>query len=230
MKLFLSVVLGFVIGAGLGLPSLALAQATGDVEELPATIPIFPLQDVVLFPNTSAPLHIFEPRYREMIADALVGDGVIGMVLLQPGYEADYYGRPPIYPVGCAGVITEAEELPDGRYLIALRGFVKFRVTGEDQSQAYRLADVEPLPEVLDDQEQAQLRDRRRQLVAMLETLETPEPPNLPDSLSDAEFIDWLAQVLGIPPGDRQSLLEADPLARADALMKMLASRSAVPL
>ena len=65
-----------------------------------ATIPIFPLQDVVLFPNSSAPLHIFEPRYRAMVADALEGDSIIGMVLLQPGYEAEYEGRPPVYAVG----------------------------------------------------------------------------------------------------------------------------------
>src|SRR5215510_9048604 len=62
---------------------------------LPATIPIFPLQDVMLFPNAFRPLLIFEPRYRAMVADALKGDRIIGMVMLQPGHEAEYEGRPP---------------------------------------------------------------------------------------------------------------------------------------
>ena len=65
---------------------------------LPPTIPIFPLPNAVLFPNVFLPLHIFEPRYREMVADALQGDRIIGMVLLRPGWEADYDGRPAIYP------------------------------------------------------------------------------------------------------------------------------------
>jgi Lon protease-like protein len=69
---------------------------------LPPAIPIFPLPNVVLFPNVFLPLHIFEPRYKEMVADALAGDRIIGMALLRPGWEGDYEGRPPIYPVGCA--------------------------------------------------------------------------------------------------------------------------------
>ena len=89
---------------------------------LPPTIPIFPLPNAVLFPNVFLPLHIFEPRYREMVADALQGDRIIGMVLLRPGWEPDYDGRPAIYPIGCAGVITNAERLPDGRFNIVLRG------------------------------------------------------------------------------------------------------------
>jgi hypothetical protein len=82
---------------------------------LPPTIPLFPLSNVVLFPNVFLPLHIFEPRYRAMIGDALDGDRIVGMVMLQPGYEADYEGRPPVFPIGCAGLITRAEPLGDGR-------------------------------------------------------------------------------------------------------------------
>ena len=107
---------------------------------LPPTIPIFPLPDAMLFPNVSRPLHIFELRYRAMVADALKGDRIIGMVMLRPGYEADYEGRPPVYPIGCAGIITDVEQLPDGRFNILLSGLVKFRVTSEDQTRAYRLA------------------------------------------------------------------------------------------
>jgi Lon protease-like protein len=74
---------------------------------LPSEIPLFPLPEVALFPDVTRPFLIFEPRYREMIADALKGDRIIGMVLLQPGYEKDYEGRPPIRDVGCAGVIEK---------------------------------------------------------------------------------------------------------------------------
>src|SRR5512141_2676626 len=98
-------------------------------------LPLFPLPNVVLFPNVFLPLHIFEPRYREMVADTLAGDRFIGMVLLQPGNEDQYDGRPPIYEVGCAGLITHAEQLADGRYNIVLRGVEKFRVRREDDSR-----------------------------------------------------------------------------------------------
>ena len=95
-------------------------------------LPLFPLPNVVLFPNVFLPLHIFEPRYREMVADALAGDRLIGMVLLRPGWEHDYEGRPPVYPIGCSGVITHVERLPDGRYNIVLRGLERFRIVEED--------------------------------------------------------------------------------------------------
>ena len=91
---------------------------------LPPTIPILPLPDAMLFPNVSRPLHIFEPRYRAMVADALKGDRIIGMVTLRPGYEADYEGRPPIYPIGCAGVIADVGELPDEDLVNALAQYL----------------------------------------------------------------------------------------------------------
>ncbi len=95
---------------------------------LPATIPIFPLPNVVLFPGVFLPLHIFEPRYREMVADALKGERLIGMTLLKPGWESNYEGRPPVYPVGCAGLVSHVDKLADGRYNIVLHGLEKFRV------------------------------------------------------------------------------------------------------
>src|SRR5215217_3459269 len=106
-------------------------------------LPLFPLPHVVLFPNVFLPLHIFEPRYVEMVADALAGDRIIGMVLLRPGWESEYEGRPPVYAVGCAGLITFSEHHADGRYNIVLRGLEKFSIAAEDQSKNYRLARVE---------------------------------------------------------------------------------------
>src|SRR6186997_85611 len=90
-------------------------------------LPLFPLPNVVLFPNVFLPLHIFEPRYREMVADALASDRMIGMVLLRPGWDREY------------------ERLPDGRYNIVLRGMERFRVVEEDHALSYRRAVVEPL-------------------------------------------------------------------------------------
>jgi Lon protease-like protein len=78
-------------------------------------LPIFPLPNVVLFPNVFLPLHIFEPRYREMVADSLDNDRMIGMVLLKPGWEHEYDGRPAVYPIGCSGVITHVDQQADGR-------------------------------------------------------------------------------------------------------------------
>src|SRR5579862_5390507 len=103
-------------------------------------LPLFPLDNVVLFPNVFLPLHIFEPRYREMVADAVASDRLIGMVLLRPGWEADYEGRPPVYPTGCSGLITHVERLDDGRYNIVLRGLERFRVIEEDRGKSYRRA------------------------------------------------------------------------------------------
>ena len=142
----------------------AAQSGSSEAMTLPETIPIFPLQDVVLFPNSAAPLHIFEPRYRAMVADALEGDSIIGMILLEPGHEAEYEGRPPIFAIGCAGVIIAVEELPDGRYNIVLDGLTKFRVLSEDVSRSYRLAEVEALPEVLEESDRPLLAERRQQL------------------------------------------------------------------
>src|SRR5512134_2454359 len=135
---------------------------------LPATIPIFPLPNVVLFPNVFLPLHIFEPRYRAMVKDALESDRIIGMVLLRPGFERDYAGSPPVYPVGCAGVITHSETLPDGRFNIVLRGLEKFRLTDEDTSRPYRIAHIEAVPEVTSDSECKVIRQHRVRLEALL--------------------------------------------------------------
>src|SRR5262245_21798187 len=98
---------------------------------LPSTIPIFPLPNVVLFPNVFLPLHIFEPRYCQMVSDALSGERMIGMVLLQPGYESDHDGAPDVYEIGCAGLITHVERLSDGRFNIVLRGLERFRILSE---------------------------------------------------------------------------------------------------
>jgi Lon protease-like protein len=192
---------------------------------LPSSIPIFPLPNVVLFPTVCLPLHIFEPRYREMVADALEGDRIIGMALLRPGWEEHYEGRPPIYPVGCAGLISHAERLPDGRYNIVLRGLEKFRVLREHQRRAYRVADIDPLMEPLSDEDRQVVHAARRRLEALL----VPQPrgqgadPKIPPAMSDEDLVNALAQYLELETVEKQALLERDGLlARCRSLIELL--------
>ena len=195
---------------------------------LPATIPIFPLADVMLFPRASRPLHVFEQRYREMISDALDGDRLIGMVMLEPGHEADYEGNPPVFPIGCVGVIAEVDELPDGRFNIVLGGLVKFRITGEDHSRSYRLAHVEAIPEQLTSSDMVELSDLREELASLI-PIGIPGL-QVPDGLADEDLINGIAQLIDIPPLERLSLLrQPSPLARAQALIDLLYIRSALP-
>ena len=139
---------------------------------LPPTIPLFPLPNVVLFPDVCLPLHIFEPRYREMASDTLDGDRIIGMVLLRPGWEGNYDGRPAIYDIGCAGLITHAEQLDDGRYNLVLRGMEKFRVLREDSDRSYRRAEVQAIHEAVKDADRELMRKERRRLESLL----VPQP------------------------------------------------------
>jgi Lon protease-like protein len=192
---------------------------------LPPTIPIFPLPNVVLFPNVFLPLHIFEPRYRAMVADALKGDRIIGMTLLRPGFEATYEGRPPVYTTGCAGLITHSEPLPDGRYNIVLRGMEKFQILGEDSSRPYRLAHIEGVPESVTEAERADVRARRQRLEAALAaTIERSSgEPRFPPAVPDEDLVNALAQYLPLDPVERQALLECDGIAaRCTGLIELL--------
>ena len=198
--------------------------ASAQTTSLPDTIPIFPLESPTLFPNGAFPLHIFEPRYRAMVADALKGNRIIGMVMLQPGHEAEYEGRPPIFPIGCAGLITDYEQLPDGRYNIVLGGLVKFRVVSEDDSRPYRLARVTVIPEPLDDRQTSALTGARQRLVELLSALSDRfGDVQIPAGTPDENVVDELAQHVPMPALDRQRLLEqTNPLARAMVLVGLL--------
>src|SRR5262245_52740264 len=91
------------------------------------TARLFPLPNLVLFPNVAQPLHIFEPRYRQLMADALADDRLITMALLRPGWEQDYHKSPPLYPVACVGRIAQEQRLPDGRFNLLLQGLCRAR-------------------------------------------------------------------------------------------------------
>jgi len=199
---------------------------------LPPALPLFPLPNVVLFPNVLLPLHIFEPRYRAMVADALDGDRMIGMTLLKPGYEGDYEGRPPVYPIGCAGVITHSQALADGRYEIVLRGIEKFRIASEDASRPYRIGVVEALPEFLPPDGVEPLRQLRLRLEAMLAvaTERAGAEPRFPPAVPDEDLVNGIAQYLDLDPVEHQALLECNGVvARCGALIDLLMMRTAAP-
>lgn len=189
-------------------------------------LPLFPLPNVVLFPNVFLPLHVFEPRYRAMVSDALDGDRIIGMVLLKPGWEHDYEGRPPIFSIGCSGVITHVERLADGRYNIILRGVERFRVLAEEDGLSYRRARTEPFAEpMLSEADGRRLRVQRERLGALLASAGdgAQRDPALAAAMSDADMVNALAQYLDLEPLEKQALLERScVLTRAESLVELL--------
>jgi Lon protease-like protein len=196
---------------------------------LPSEIPIFPLPNVVLFPSALLPLHIFEPRYRAMVADALEGERLIGMVMLRPGWEAHYAQAPDVYVVGCAGFITHADRLPDGRYNIMLRGIEKFRIAAERPAregvERYRVARVESIKEAAAAPSAAIVEARRRLDKLIARTLHKNEHDFIPKDVPDADLVHAIAQHL--EPLEKQALLECNSLLeRCEALVELLEMRT----
>jgi len=195
---------------------------------LPPEIPLFPLPNVALFPAALLPLHIFEPRYRAMVADAVDGERLIGMVMLRPGWEPRYEGTPAVYPVGCAGFITHADRLPDGRYNIVLRGTQKFRVLSErperDGVELYRVATVETISETRSGSAAALQEARRRLETLIARTLQRSAADAIPKDVPDADLVHAIAHHL--EPLEKQALLECDNLLeRCKALVELLEMR-----
>ena len=132
------------------------------------TVRLFPLPNVVLFPRMTLPLHVFEPRYREMTTDALADDRLITMVLLKPGWEMDYGGKPAVHRVACIGRIMGQSVLDDGRYHLLLQGLNRVRIVRElDNDKLYRLARVELLADAAPDEAHTS-ENQRKDLAARL--------------------------------------------------------------
>jgi Lon protease-like protein len=200
---------------------------------LPFSIPLFPLPNVVLFPNVFLPLHIFEARYRQMVAAALAGDRIIGMVLLRPGYENEYDGTPPIYATGCAGLITHHETLEDGRYNLVLRGLEKFTINTEEgpaDGRLYRSAVITPVHDEVRDDERDDLRRERKRLQHLLAPLFSDELASvLPETMPDVDLINALAQYLEFAPMEKLALLERHgPLARCRSMVELLEMKALI--
>ena len=196
------------------------------------TIPVFPLPTTVFYPGTPLPLHIFEPRYRQMTADALEGPRMIGMVLLKSNWEKDYFGRPPIFSIGCVGTIEKEIKHPDGIYNFTLAGLRRFDIICEEEGKLYRQAKIELLEEK-NDQEivEGQPNECREKLIKNFrdfiglipnKNAMKKEPDwNLGNKLS--EFVDRFAYQLDFSLDQKQSFLEEqDVLQRVEFLHSFL--------
>lgn len=184
-------------------------------------LPIFPLSNVVLFPRVKTPLHLFEPRYRQLARDVLQGERRIGMVVVRPEHVDEMPGNPPIYPVGCAGVITESHRLPDGRYNLVLLGEQRVRVVAEEprvESRLYRVARVVRLQDSYPDTDRARVARLRAAIAADIGVLiRRAQPdrshafdPELFAGVDDETFVNAVANAFAFPAEEKQALLEAE--------------------
>lgn len=195
---------------------------------LPPLLPLFPLPSVVLFPGVFLPLHVFEPRYKQMVAQALDGDRIIGMTLLRPGHDVAYEGRPPVYEMGCAGLITHVERQNDGTFNLILRGLSKFRIDEEEpptDGVLYRIAHVTPFDETVATGDREALRHERRRLETLLApSLERENGGSrLPRDMADDDLVNALSQYLDLDAVEKQALLERDSvLARCRTLVELI--------
>ena len=183
-------------------------------------ISIFPLAGAMLFPGLQLPLHIFEPRYRAMVSDALVRDRRIGMI--QPQRQED---GAPLYAIGCLGKIGEVEALPDGRFNIVLEGEARFRVLRElDVATPFRQVEAElleePANDVLAPIERAVFeREARRFANAQGYAVDWDSVARL----DDASLINGVSQIAPFDTAARQALLEADSLGeRCELLVQLM--------
>jgi len=172
-------------------------------------LPLFPLPNVVFFPNVFLLLHIFEDGYRAMVRDALASDRIIGMVLVRDGAK-EREPVPPIYSVECAGLITHVEPAGEGRSNIALRGLKRFRILEEDHSRPYRQAMVESLPEPTIGTHA--LRSSRERLEALLDQRLRAKGSEtwMPSQMADGDLVNALSQYLELDPVEKQAPLERD--------------------
>jgi len=198
---------------------------------VPQELPLFPLSQVVLFPRVRVPLHVFEPRYRQMLRDALAGARTIGMVTVLPEHHHEMAGDPPIFAVGCAGFVEAWDRLADGRYNLVLHGTERVRILRErppDGARLYRIAEVEPLPEVAPaPEEEPELRAARERVLELVRRLLARGPVAAEGArlaaLEPELFANTLCQILALPAEEKQGLLEAaGPRARLETLEGLL--------
>ena len=187
-------------------------------------VPLFPLAGAILFPRSQLPLHIFEPRYREMVRDAIDGSGQIGMI--QP-LRLDDDNKAPLYGFGCVGELAGVEELDDGRFNIVLLGSNRFRLVREvDSDSGYRVAEVDI--EALDDTEPDALSlvhraEVEREAQRLGDVLGLAVDWAAVSRLDDEMLVNAIAQVAPFDIGAKQALLEQPSLdGRADLLVQLM--------
>ena len=192
-------------------------------------VPVFPLPNVVLFPKTLLPLHIFEERYRTMTREAIAGDGVIAIALLCEGWEQDYYRSPALHSIACLGKIETYEELEGGKYNVVLVGIRRVRLIREVQQTPYRRAEVLTLHERCSDEKAAEVVRRRNHLGGLfmrfteLMTHGKYRAGDLVPQLDFESLVNVVASTLNLEPDDKQALLEIDDVVtRCDSVIPSL--------
>jgi len=194
-------------------------------------VPVFPLPALVFFPYAAVPLHIFEPRYRRMTEDALETDRLIALALLQPGWEGDYQGSPPVHAVACAGLIEQEVRLPDGRFNLQLRGVTRVEIRDFVQDSPYRVATVRVLDDQNEDGGEEVEGEKRRLLASCASLLQEisgagQHPMALDTGVPFALIVNTLCQTLALDPTAKQQLLEQnDLLLRCRSLIDILDRR-----
>jgi Lon protease-like protein len=184
-------------------------------------IPIFPLENVVLFPRMQVPLHIFEPRYRQMTQDALAGDRRIGMVVVRPKHTGEMQHDPPVFAIGCAGTIERTNDLQGGRINIVLAGTSRFAIEREeapDGERLYRCAHVRELADPYSDQDRPRviaLRGEIHELMRQLLSIVAPSRVEIFDQqpvakIDDETFVNSMSQSIDFAPPEKQALIESD--------------------
>jgi Lon protease-like protein len=178
-------------------------------------VPLFPLPAVWLFPRSLIPLHVFEPRYRQMIEDSLDRSGRIVLGTVEEGHEDELAGAPPIHPIAGLGEIFKLNRLEDGRFHLLLLGLCRVRVKEVDSDRMYRQVEVEELPEIeVPEEKAAQIRGELTEAIVE----RSDELLNLPEDLPLGILSDLLVLRLDLPHERRQELYsELDPLRRARA-------------
>jgi len=187
-------------------------------------ISVFPLPNVVFFPHTRLPLHVFEPRYFQMIREALETHRLIGMFLLKPGWQEDYYGNPPIYSIGCAGELLHVDPLPEQRYNIVLRGLYRARALETVQEYPYRKVRVQILSETLT-QSPNLIQQLQNALLADVAKL-TIDPVEFDPSVDFSQMVNLIASSFDLDASVKMELLQKDDVfVRACLLLKLLRKR-----
>jgi len=184
-------------------------------------LPIFPLENVVLFPRVQVPLHIFEPRYRQMTREALEGGRRIGMVVVRPANTDDMQHDPPVFEIGCAGDIERADELPGGRFNVVLSGTARFAIEREDptsDARPYRWAHVRMLEDVYAEEDRrpvlalrSEIHDLMRKLLLIIAPSRVEMFEQQPIfKVGDETFVNAMAQSIDFGPAEKQALIESD--------------------
>jgi len=200
------------------------------LENFSGLAPLFPLPNVAFFPHVLLPVHIFEPRYRQMTADALDGERYIALARLKPGWEKLPDDHPPIYETVCLGRITAEEQLADGRYYLILQGLIRARVTAEESVDLpYRVARLELLPDRTPPSPVVNRENRRREIMeAFRDLYPRAELDKLLHEAVDASVslglvCDVVASALELSPEQSQEILaEEDVDLRGDLVLARL--------